>query len=107
MSSAAINQTLVEFTNLTRADNILEVGIEINTWLGGMLGIFLWLAVVLISFMVVIYSSNEPKKALLFAFFTGSVIAVPLYMAGLISSLILYTSVIMLLVMVGVIKASS
>jgi hypothetical protein len=107
MSSPAINQSLTEFTNLTRADNILEVGIEINSWLGGLLGLFLWLAVVIIVFMISLYSSQEPKKALLVAFFAGSIISVPLYMTGLISGLIMYTSIIMLLLMIGINKASN
>lgn len=100
------NKTLAEFQNLTRSDNILEVATEINIWLGGILGIMIWLATILVPFMMGLYSTNDPKSSLLVAFFIGSISSILLMVMGMASSFIVYMSVVGLLAMMGITKAS-
>lgn len=98
-SNASI-YTVDELSNLTRADNFLEVSVEVNNLLGGLFGTFIWVAVIVLSYLGSIYFTQNTTNAFVFSAFTGSVTAVFLYFIRLGDALTMQLSIIALIIAV-------
>ena len=99
--SAAINQSLTEFTNLTTADNALEVTQEVNKWVGGMIGILLLVVIFAVAFGVTLYTTQDVSKALVPAFFIELFSAIILKLVGLVPDTALYYSFPLFILSIG------
>lgn len=82
--SDPINQSLDEFTNMTKADNVVELAQEINHWLGGLFGIAFLLGIFAISFGMTMFFSRTMSASLLFSMFITTVSAVFFNVIGLV-----------------------
>lgn len=82
--SEPINQSLDEFTNMTRADNFLELAIEMNTWLGGLFGITFLIGIFAVSFGMTMFFTRTIASSLLFSMFITTLSSVFLMVVGLV-----------------------
>ena len=99
--SDPINQTLTEYTNLTRADNILEIAVEMNNWLSGLFGISILLMVFVITFSLTLFFSRDFGSAILLASFLETFSSILLFVSGLVSDVAIYFSVPLFLFSLG------
>lgn len=95
-----INQTLTEFTNLTRSDNALEVLQEMNQWIGGLFGIAFLIMIFAVSFSMTLFFRNDIPKALMFTMFITTLSSVFLYTVDLVPDIALFFTAPLFLVSV-------
>lgn len=91
--SDPINQSLSEFNNLTRADNVLEFTQEINLWVGGLFGITFLVLIFAVSFMLTLFFRNDIGKAMMFSMFITTVTSILLYTVNLVPDEAVFLSV--------------
>lgn len=105
--STAINQTgMTDLENLTRADNIYELTKELNIISDSLIGIFIWLGIMIVSFLATLYISTNAVGALSFATFMGSIMSVLLYFIDLGNVFMIQLSVIGLISSVVIMRLS-
>lgn len=99
--SDPINQTLTEYNNMTKTDNILEFTQELNSWVGGLFGIVFLIIIFAASFTVGLFFNTDMSRAALFSMFITMISSVFLYISGLVPDTAMYFSVpIFLIVLV-------
>jgi len=91
--SDPINQTLTEYNNFTRADNVLEVALEMNYWVGGLFGIVTLIGVFGITFITSLLFRNDFSKALMFALFIETISSIFLYVVNFVPDEAVFFSV--------------
>lgn len=99
--SSASNSTVPELANLTRADNMVEVFYETNILLDGILGLFIVIAVLIVTYLVSMYFTGNVSSAMVFSSFFTAIIAVLLYLTNLVNGLILQISIVYVLISIG------
>jgi hypothetical protein len=90
--SDPINQSLDEFTNMTKADNALELTQEINRWVAGAFGVMLLIIIFAAAFGVTMFYTQAVSKSLVLAFFIELISAVLLRLISLVPDTALYYS---------------
>lgn len=99
--SDAINQTLSDFNNFTRADNFLEITQEANAWLGYSFGIVLLIVLAIVYFGTALLFVNQFSKASLFTSLMLTITAILFKAINIVSDLAVYFCLIMLIVTLG------
>lgn len=90
--SDPINQSLTEFNNLTKADNVLEVAQEMNSWVGGGFGIMIIMIMFGITFGVTMFYTQAISRALVLGFFIELITCILLRIVSLVPDVALYYS---------------
>lgn len=101
--SDPINQTLTEYNNLTKADNFVEVAQEINVWVGGALGLTMLLIILMISFAMSMFFTQNVPKSLMFGMFITTFSSVLLRTVALVPDTALFYTFPMLILSVAIV----
>lgn len=99
--SDPINQTLSEYNNLTKADNVLEVGLELNVWLGGIFGIVLLLIIFAVLFGMSMYFTQNMGVSLTFSMFITTVTSIFLKVVNFVPDEAVYFCVPIFIISLG------
>lgn len=91
--SDPINQSLSEFTNMTKADNVVELAVEINTWVGGAFGIMILVAVFGVTFAMTMFFTQHIARSMTLSMFIVLISSILLKIVGLVPDLAIYYSV--------------
>jgi len=105
-ASDPINQTLTEFSNLTKADNALELTQEINTWVSGYFGIFILIIIFAATFGLTMFYTQQVSKSLVLALFIETVAAALLRLIALVPDVALYYSFPLFILSIGLVILS-
>lgn len=96
--SDPINQSMTEFNNMTRVDNVLELAVEMNAWVGGLFGITILILVFAVSFIMTLFYRNDIGKALLFSSFISVITSILLFVVDLVPDQAVFFSVPLFLI---------
>lgn len=91
--SDPINQSLDEFTNLTRADNVLEITQEFNNWVGGAFGLVLIVLIAGSTFVLSLYFTQYVERALVVTTFITVIMSVLFRIVSLVPDTVVYYTI--------------
>lgn len=104
-ASEAVNTSVSELKNLTRADNVLDYHQEINTLTDGMLGILIAVIIFIVILGIGILNGKTIEAAAV-GFFVDGIIVIMLRISGLVTDQVVGVCILGLLACIGVIIAS-